>query len=96
MALIPIHIDTVTGEIVAKPITGDGSVAAAGFLFTQSTNLGTWLINHGVGKTTLICQVYSTTGEFILPDKITIVDPNTITIEFGTPFAGTAHLVFFE
>ena len=93
--LVPLHIDKETGRIVARGGHGGGRFAI-GFLFEQLIPSAVWTIPHNQSNDRVLVQVYETTGEFILPDEITIVDINTVQITFGTAMEGTAHLVFFR
>lgn len=101
--LVPLHIDKDTGELVAtrNPTVGGGgslppvSTGAEGYLHIQNVAADTWLIPHNAGTDLLVCQVYTSTGDFLIPDEITIVDINNVEVTFGTPITGRAHVVFF-
>ena len=97
--LVPLHIDKETGAIVATSVTGGGvggGTLSPGFLYIKAVAATTWNIFHNASSLQLIAQVYDTTGEFILPNSITIVDADNIQITFAAPQAGKAHLLFFE
>jgi hypothetical protein len=103
--LVPIHIDKETGELVATRNPGLGSPgggppgfggAAEGYLHIQGLATDVWTISHGQGSDLLLVQVFTTAGDVIQPDEISIIDINTIDITFGTPVSGRAHIIFFE
>jgi len=97
--LVPLHIDKETGAIVATAATGSsggGGALSSGFLYINIVASTTWNIPHNSSSEQLICQVYDTTGEFILPNSIAIVDANNVQVTFAAPQAGKAHLMFFE
>lgn len=94
--LVPLHIDKDTGELVATKRSIGGGAGADGYVHDQLTPDTSWTINHLYGSSLLICQIYSTTGELIFADSVTIVDDNTVQVEFGAPQDGRAHLMFFE
>lgn len=100
--LVPLYIDKSTGELVA---TGDviasgggggGAGIANGYLHVQNIANDLWVIDHGQGTENVLVQVYSGADQFFLPDAITIVDLDTIEIEFSAPVAGRAHVIFFQ
>lgn len=99
--LVPLHIDKETGAIVATGVPGaggggGGGELSPGFLYVRTVASTTWNILHNSASEQLICQVYDITGEFILPNSITIIDGNNVQITFAAPQAGKAHLLFFE
>ena len=99
--LVPLHIDKDTGKLVAKPITTTGGggggppTGASGYIHEQPSASTTWTITHNQESTNLICQVYTLSGEMILPNSLTIVNINTVQITFAVPQDGSAHIVFF-
>jgi len=97
--LVPLHIDKDTGELVATgaPQTpSGGGPLSTGYLHDQLIPDTTWNIAHGGNTTQLIAQIFTTTGELILPDQLVIVDANTIQVDFGAVQDGKAHILFFE
>ena len=102
--LVPLHVDKDTGELVATTNPGivqgggggGGAGLADGFLHTQSVPSQAWVIVHGQATELLLAQVYTTAGDQIIPDEISIVDINTVEVTLGTPQTGRAHIVFFE
>ena len=100
--LVPLHVDKDTGELVATTNPGivevgggGGGSGADGFLHTQSVPSQAWVIVHGQATELLLAQVYTTAGDQIIPDEISIVDINTVEVTLSTPQTGRAHIVFF-
>lgn len=60
------------------------------YTHNQSTAADTWTINHGLNTTGVQVQVFDNLGRFILADEITVVDPNTVTVELSTGIVGRA------
>jgi len=92
--LVQLHIDRDTGDFVARNAPVQTSTAS-GFVHEEITPITTWTIVHNQNSEQLICQIYDTTGELILPDKVSIINLNTVEVEFGAPQDGKAHLMFF-
>lgn len=92
--LVPINLDKDTGRLVARG-GGLGGPPASGFLFEQLVASDSWTVPHNKLNDRVIVQVYDDVGEFTIPDKIEIVDINTVEITFAEPMTGTAHLLFF-
>ena len=92
--LVPLNLDKDTGRIIAR---GGffGTNAAEGFLYEQIIPSAAWNIPHNGVNDQVLVQVYDEVGEFTIPQKIEIVDINNITITFGAPQGGTAHILFF-
>lgn len=63
------------------------------FVFTQVSASTTWNINHNLNSTTPAVQVYDTSGLQMLPDAVTIVDANNVTVSFGDAENGKAIVV---
>lgn len=101
--LVPLHLDKDTGELVAtrNPGTGGGGGPvvpgnAEGYLHIQNIASAVWSIPHNQATDLVLTQVYTTGGDLIIPDEITLVDINTVEITFTSPITGRAHLIFFE
>lgn len=79
-----------------------GLLNSYGFVFVQSSASTTWTITHNAATTNVSAQIYdnfsggAASGDIILPDAITIVDINNITISFNSAQAGTALLTIFK
>lgn len=73
---------------------GDTGAPGNAFLrtqFVQDTPLALWYIEHNLGFRPSV-RVYDTAGtEFLV--AVTHLDDNILTITFGRPFSGIAHLI---
>jgi hypothetical protein len=98
--------DTMTGPLIlnADPTVALGSatkqyvdnqVQSIGQTFNQAIASTTWLINHNRSTTMVIVQIIEG-SDIIIPDSITIVDANNITVSFSAAIAGRANMVFFN
>ncbi len=95
--LVPLHIDKDTGDFVAKNLTGTSVPGGAtGFVHEETTPITTWTVVHNMNSTQLICQIFDTSGELLLPDSLIINDVNMVTVNFAAPQDGKAHLMFFS
>lgn len=63
------------------------------YTHNQQTPAYTWNINHGLNTTDVNVQIYDTSNVFILPDEITIVDNNNVSVTFSNPQDGKAVIV---
>ena len=91
---IQLSIDKDTGEYAATNRTGPGGTS--GHQHKQITPSALWVINHGYGSALLICQIFTPSGEQLLPDAMKIVDINTVHVTFGAVQDGLANIMFFE
>lgn len=92
--LIPLHIDKNSGAIVAKQTAGSSGLVT-GYTFEQTVPTASWLIVHNKNTRNLLCQIYDPNGHLLIPDDITIININTISVNFTTPIIGSAHILFF-
>lgn len=60
------------------------------YTFTQPTPSYTWNINHGLNTTDINVQVYNMSNSYVIPNEITIVDNNNVTITFAGSQDGKA------
>jgi len=74
-----IYIDPNTGN---KVIFDDDSGLVSGSIGLSGSNVYT--IEHNFGSTAIICNVYSGDNQLVIPDKIRIVDINTIEVTVST------------
>jgi hypothetical protein len=67
------------------------------YLHTQPTAADTWNVSHNLNTTTPLVQVYEEgTNKMFIPDNITIVDNNNLTINMTTPVSGRAVVMSGE
>jgi len=52
-------------------------------------------VNHGLGQSYVVVEAWDNTGEAFMPDIITVVDANNITVNLASyaPLTGTWHIV---
>lgn len=66
------------------------------YIHTQTTAASTWTITHNLNSTEVNIDVIvdnAGTREKILPQDITIVDANTVSVAFSTALTGSARVV---
>lgn len=74
-----IYIDPNTGN---KVIFDDESGVVSGSIALSGSNVYT--IQHNFGTMAIICSVHDADNQYVIPDKIKIVDINTIEITVTT------------
>lgn len=60
------------------------------YIHNQTFAATTWTISHPLNSGTVQVQVFGTDGKMVIPNEITIVDKDTVTVDFGIAFAGRA------
>jgi hypothetical protein len=55
---------------------------------TQGTAGTSWTVNHNLGRTSPLVQVYDNANRQIIPSEITIIDGNTVKVDFEENTAG--------
>ena len=97
--LIPLQLDKDTGNTVAsrQGLSGgvNGFLSVSGFVHIEAIANTTWVVTHNANSIYFQVQVFSTTGELILPDIVTTIDNNTVEISFGTATTGHATFALF-
>jgi len=94
--LIPVHIDKLTGKLVAKHIHHPIATATAnGYLFQVTVAATVWTIPHNLDTRQLIYQVYDSDYAQVFCDSFKILDENTVELTWGLPQAGYAHIILF-
>lgn len=66
-----------------------------GFEYVQASPSTSWNIVHSSASTKVQVQVWDEDNSMVLPDAVTIVDGNTVSITFSSPQAGRAILMAF-
>lgn len=61
--------------------------------YTAATSSATWTIPHNFGCKYVMVNVYNSSDDAIIPNRINLTDSNTTTIYFTVPTAGTALLI---
>lgn len=80
---------------VPSPPPPAGTLDVFGFCHIQGTASTTWTINHNQNTDKVIVQIFDTADEAIIPDEITIVNVNTVQVDFFAPQDGRAYLALF-
>jgi hypothetical protein len=63
------------------------------YIHNQDAASATWNISHNLNSGTVSVQVFDTNGRMLLPNDITIVDKDTVTVTFNTAIAGRASVL---
>lgn len=63
------------------------------FTFNQSSADTGWNVFHGLNTTSVQVQVYDANGSTVIPDEITVVDPNNVYIGFTNAMIGKAVIL---
>jgi hypothetical protein len=84
-----------TGYLIAtrggNPFSGvQQTISQGNFIFDQPNASSTWTFDHNAGSKYPIVTVYDNQDEVVIPNTITAIDENTISIGFDQPVAGTA------
>jgi len=82
-------------DIVALNQQVQSNSAVQGFEYTQSDISDSWVIVHGKNTTRVEPTIWDNLNEQVLPDRMIIVNANTIMIKFNTPISGRAILLLF-
>lgn len=96
--LLPLQLDRSTGEVVAKEIAGKnppGTTYAFGYVYVQAGSSQIWTIEHNAGTDKIAVQIYDTVNEQVFPNNVTILDVNTVQIDFFSDQDGRAHIFLF-
>lgn len=67
----------------------------SGYQFVQSTPAVLWTINHNGNTTRVSVSVYDADDEQIIPERVKIVNINTVEISFTSEVAGSAAVLLF-
>lgn len=63
------------------------------YIHTQNEASATWIIEHNLGTSTAIVQVFDQDNRVIIPDDIDMSLENTAVVTFNIPMAGRAIIV---
>jgi len=66
------------------------------FVHTEAVAATTWTVTHNLNTTIPLLQVYNAAGEMLIPDSVTPLSNNEMTVTFNTAMAGTAIVLFGE
>jgi len=91
-----LNIDAFSGKYVARSVEED---SLCGFQFYQNFLSDTWIINHNRNFTFFLFSIFS--GEVegtltqVMPNKIEVIDDNSIMIEFDSAIKGIANFLYY-
>lgn len=54
-----------------------------------------WTVNHTQGSTCPTITIFDDLNEQVLPDEVTVIDANTLTVKFNSPQSGRAVVLLF-
>lgn len=100
--IVPIQMDRTSGRFIAtdEGIAGGGvcpqpvgALCTWGYTHEETIPSVLWTIEHNFGTDRVVAQVFDATGTEVFPNQITVLDINTVLIDFGAPQDGTANLV---
>ncbi len=73
--------------------TANGTANAYQYNHEQPSGALTWSINHGLGTERLLIQTFNSSGEFYIPNTITIVDSDNVEVVNSFPTSGFAVIL---
>lgn len=85
-----ICVDIGSGFPVWIPLTNEVNT----YTFQQSGASDTWTITHNLATSTPLVQCYDASQVMMLPDTVTIVDANNLTVSFGSAVTGMAVVMY--
>lgn len=96
--LVPLQLDKATGALVAGEVdtgTPPGTFVAFGYVHLEFPATQIWTVTHNAGTDKVVAQIYDSANEQVFPNNITILDVNTVQIDFVGDQEGRAHLILF-
>lgn len=87
--IVYVCVDLGGGTPVWVPLTREIET----YIHTQASGATTWNIAHNLAAGTVNVQVYDNLNNAIIPNNITIVDNNNISIDFGVSISGRAIII---
>jgi hypothetical protein len=82
-------VDIGGGIPVWVPLTNEIST----YVHNQSVAAAVWTINHNMNANTPGVQVYDSNSKMVIPDEITVLNNNTVTINMGVAMSGRAIVI---
>lgn len=95
MSLRGLRIDAISGKWIARD---SGEPSLCGFQYFKENAASSWIIEHGRDINFLICAVFVSQGNVfvhITPEKVEILDSDTISIEFFEPVSGFVNILYY-
>ena len=93
--LLPGQIIMNIGGTIQAVALEDVSGNTDNFVQLIETPAAQWTLTHGGGSENVFVGLYDTLGRLMVPDEVTIVDGDTITVDFSTPIDGKAVVLYF-
>lgn len=90
--------DSLSDEWINAPSTSTppaGFLQVWGYEHTQPTASTIWTIAHNLGTDKVVTKIYDTSNEEVFPNGVTILDVNTIQVDFFAAQDGRAQLLLF-
>jgi len=81
--------------VVIQDLTA-GAITPSGlgkYVHNESAPATTWNITHGLNTANPLIAVYDATNVFIIPDSVTVVDTNNVSVTFLVAQSGRAIIV---
>jgi hypothetical protein len=91
----PLFFATSGTSGMVLPYRATVGTPASGESYTQLFNSTIWVMNHNRNTTKVMSQLFDSDNNQIIPDTLTITNPNTVIAVFGSVQNGVAHLIFF-
>lgn len=88
----PIYVDLESGKWYVTNETSDSNLES--LRVHVRTPAMSWYVQHWRKTKKIYFQILDDTNSEIIPQKITIVDKNSVQIDFFEETAGTLHLIF--
>ena len=88
----PIYVDLDDGKWYVTNETSDSNLRSLRVRVNVASD--SWYVQHWRRTTKVYFQILDNTNSEIVPQLITIIDENSIRIEFSELTSGTLHLVF--
>ena len=83
---------TFSSNQVGYVIVSKKGALSSGYTHTQAVSSTTWTINHNLQSLFVAPIFFDSTDQQVIPDTITVVDPNTLIATFTTSISGTAFI----
>lgn len=85
-----ICVEIVSGQPTWIPLTNEIDT----FVHTQASAATTWTITHNLNTTTPLVQIYGTDNKVFIPNEITVISNNVVSVDLGVSAAGRAVVMF--
>jgi len=64
------------------------------YIHAQSTAASTWTITHNLNTTAPIVQIYDSNNSMLIPNTVTNIDNNSMSVNLGAAATGNAVVMF--